>query len=260
MNTPLYYCLAKTVVNGDITIQGVLNTYSASASALASSDMSFKEASKVAIADSNIAATNAARKTIDEILLQYAYVLSDLNIAEMNNNSFKTTIRELIPIFLKSIATEGPTNVWTLNKNVTVTSDNILIISPGEKLIADVNKYDFINDGIVYLVGNSTNTLKSVPGSCSDTGVVVISYDSQFSYKYQNHNQYVVDSGQTLVISNVNFINNPGASLVINDGGCASLYSGYIQNNLSTGSNPSGYTNNNSGGFIYSDPTGTYTA
>ena len=92
------YCLAETAVNGEIVIQENSETYTASASAVASG-ATFQEAAQVATVDSNTAATLAARSAVDNILLEYSYVLSDRNITSMINNSLTTTLRLLRPVF-----------------------------------------------------------------------------------------------------------------------------------------------------------------
>lgn len=130
----LYYVLANTVVNGEIVIQGKSVTYSASASAFDSANTSFKDAEKVATINSNAAAIMSVRKIIDNILVQYAYVLSDLTITSMISNGLKTEVQPIIPIALALIASTVDGINFILNKNVTIQPDEMVIVASGESL------------------------------------------------------------------------------------------------------------------------------
>ena len=146
------YCLAKSVVLGEIVIQGSSVTYSATASAFEHAT-SAKDAKNLAIIASNTAAIAAARMTVDEILAKYAYVLSDTNITNMINNNLSTVTRVLRPLalsdfaytndgirfFLKSKFTKIPAN-----RHVRIENGLTLVIGPDET---------FLNSGLVQLGG-----------------------------------------------------------------------------------------------------------
>ena len=179
----LYYCLADTVVNGEVIIQDSSVTYSASASAFASANTSFEDASKVATIDSNTAATIAARKTVDDILKKYTYVLADVNITEMINNSLKTSIHPIIPIFLKNIATTLDGTSYTLNKNTTIAQNEYLLIPSGNQFTIP-KKLQFINNGIIQIGDNSnvkpTKSNKQGTTACS----TIVNYENITSNQY----------------------------------------------------------------------------
>lgn len=187
--TKLYYCLAKTVVHGEIVIQGNSVTYSASASAFDSSNQSFKDAAQVATINSNAAAIIAARKAIDDILLQYAYVLSDESISSMISNNLKTSITLITPILLKEIASTVDNISYVLNKNRTILSTEFLLIPSGKYLSVPAN-LTFINNGIVQIgdntkVNSNTNRAKNTnlgtgPAPCGDGGFTIPVPDSGY--------------------------------------------------------------------------------
>jgi hypothetical protein len=147
----LYYVLAETDVNGKLEIQDSSETYSASASALASANTSFKDAAKVATIDSNAAAIVAARKTVDDILIKYAYVLADINITQMINNSLKTTIHPIIPVLLRNIASTNDGINYVLNKSRIIGEYQRLVIPFGNTLYTppdlELTNYGYIQIG-----------------------------------------------------------------------------------------------------------------
>jgi len=271
----LYYCLAETVVKGEVKIQGVSTTYSASASAFDSSNVSFKDASKVAIVDSNIAATKAARKTVDKILVQYAYVLADVHITEMINNSLKTTIHPIIPILLDTIASTVDGKNYVLNKNTIIKKYQYLLILPGKHLIVDVGKYKFVNHGIIKLQGDVTPTqvsqasssiLKStsttcaagsnnqccVSGKCSTGLTIINSTNNQDGLSPWNDGSYTISENCCLELDGVTLFNS---GLMINYG-CIQLLNSIYETYTYNGN--VGCLQNGSGSNFYSNPTGTY--
>ena len=161
------YCLAKTAVNGEIVIQENSETYSASASALASGT-TFRDAAKVATIDSNTAATIAARAVVDNILLDYSYVLSDENITSMINNSLKTTVQPIIPVALKAIASTVDGKNYILNKNTTIRENEYLLIRNGNSLTIDIGRFIFNNYGLIAVGERQDPQTKGCAG-CSTT-------------------------------------------------------------------------------------------
>jgi hypothetical protein len=199
----LYYCLAKTVVNGKIEIQGISVTYSATADAFDSSNQSFKDAATIATINSNAAAILAARKTIDLIVAQYLYVLSDENITSMINNSLKTSINRIFPRLLKRIATTDDGINYILKKNTTITPGQYLLIPNG--IVFTVPGYlIFINNGIIQIGDNTndtfnTNTNRADTSKLSATPTVCIgaTFNVPVSSSNFNNNKTVnVGTGQ----------------------------------------------------------------
>ena len=270
---PLFYCLAETVVNGEIIIQENSVTYSASASAFASANTSFEAAAKVATIDSNTAAIVAARNTVNAILIEYAYVLADVNITEMINNSLKTTVSPIIPIVLESIASTVDGRIYILNKDTIIKSNEYLLIPSGKKLIVDVGIYKFENFGLLALGEESTATNKcvgcktsnkatattctllslnpccAIVGQCIG-GLRIISTStsgpSATNYNIQTVSQgccLEIDKGVTLTNYN-SFTNN----------GCVSLLGGTFKNSYSSAYGTVGSLNNGAGGLFFSNP------
>ena len=205
---PTYYCLAKTSVNGEIVIQGSSVTYSASASALDSSNKSFKDAAKVATINSNTAATLAARKEVDNILTQYAYVLSDETITSMISNSLKTTLRPIIPIALKKIASTVDGINYVLNRDTTIKKDQLLRVSYGKNFLIPEN-LKFNNNGI-FQIGVYKNRDKNKNGSLNTK-----STDYQASVTLSMNCAGNTNTG-TISIGTSTTIGNDTATLTIN--------------------------------------------
>ena len=249
--TMLYYCLAETSVNGEIVIQGSSVTYSASASALDSSNKSFEDAAKVATINSNTAATLAARKIIDNILTQYAYVLSDETITSMINNSLKTTIHPIIPIALKNIASTVDGINYVLNKDTTINLYNMLSI-PSDKTLNVPAGLSLTNDGIINTVSNNVKSKSnmvspvtsrrkngdSLPCNCPSNQVSVSG--TFYNTTTCSVDSYVINTGATginngtiTVPAGACMINNYGYSVnngTINSSGC-DINSGFAYNN-----------------------------
>lgn len=146
----LYYCLANTVVNGETVIQGSSVTYSATASALDSSDKSFKAAAKTATINSNKAAISAARKTVDSILARYSYVLSEENITSMISNNLKTVVSPIVLISLESIADTIDGINYIGNKNVNFEAYSLLIIKSNQFLTVP-KKFKYTGTGAIQI-------------------------------------------------------------------------------------------------------------
>jgi hypothetical protein len=263
----LFYCLADTAVNGKIIIQGKSVTYTASASALASANTSFKDASTVATIDSNTAATIAARKTVDDILKNYAYVLADLNITEMINNSLKTTLRLIIPIFLKDIADTVDNKTYTLRQDTTIAENEFLLI-PNKKTFNAPAKFIFRNNGRIQVgeTGNVKSNNKNNHANMTKLSAGPAQCGAETTY-----NQYVGDRGY---VNNGTITVNPGQCLNIikstsatvatpscfNQGGTVNNYGQITVSGVKfinqSGSLVAGVVNNYSTGSFYSNPTG----
>ena len=269
------YCLAKTAVNGEVVIQENSETYSASASALASGT-TFKDAAKVATIDSNTAATIAARAAVDNILLDYSYVLSDANITSMINNSLKTTIAPIKRLMLKRIASTVDGLNYILNKDTTIAENEYLLIPNDHSLTIDVGKFIFNNSGIIS-VGErrdpltkgcegcpTTNKADSSTTCCVGTSVaasnLLITNTSSYGTPTPTNTAtgtITVSAGCCWQIqSGVKFYNYG----IINNSGCiwlavtdTSYASATLINTYYEGSGVYGAFNNTTGGYIYSD-------
>jgi len=160
----LYYVLANTVVTGEIVIQGISITYSASASAFDSANTSFQDAAKVAVIDSNAAAIIAARKTVNDILAQYSYVLSEVDINSMISNSLKTDIHPIIPIALRLFTNTLDGVNFVVNKNVNIGSYEMIDVGPGQHL--QVPSFYRLN-GQGYIVTSASNRNVKTPARFS---------------------------------------------------------------------------------------------
>jgi hypothetical protein len=272
--TKLYYCLAETVVNGEIIIQGTSVTYSASASAFASANTSFKDAAKVATVDSNTAATVAARKIVNEILVQYSYVLSEENINSMISNNLKTSINLITPVLLKKIASTVDNINYILNKNITISSTEFLFIPTGKSLTIPSN-LKFFNNGRIQIGDNNsipnpkraknTNLGAAGPTACTtqfvtyvpDSGTAIGGTyqigtgiaDQYACLKFFKANS---SSAITPVLSNQAVINNNAGGQVI--------VSGVSFANIQGGSTVGVVNNTSSTSYFYSDPTGSIVA
>jgi hypothetical protein len=268
--TLLYYCLAKTIVNGEVIIQDNTVTYSASTSAFDSSNVSFKDAAAVATINSNAAAIIAARKLVDDILLQYAYVLSDESIMSMINNSLKTTIQPIIPIALASIASTVDGINYLLNKDTTIALDEYLLIPSGQNLTVDLTQYVFDNNGFIQVgdknppltdcVGcsaiKSTATASTSPCPNCYTQLSIVSAGK--TYSTTNTGTYVLSVGCCLEVDSGAYFVNYGP--FTNQGGCITLLGGKFVNATQLDPPQTGTLNNSvSGtayGTFYSSPQG----
>ena len=136
--------LAKTLVTGTVTLQGVSYSFTASGSGTATADR-VPEAKKLAVAASNTAAILAARDAIDKILLDNSAVLSDLEITSLISNNLSTTVVAYKPIALASVATSTDGVNYTLKPNTTIGDDQWLTVPNGKTLTTGGNA--FTNNG-----------------------------------------------------------------------------------------------------------------
>jgi len=244
----LYYVSANTYVKGEVIINDNSFTYTATASALDSSNVSFKDAANIAIIHSNSAATIAARSDVDKILAQHSYVLSETTITSMINNSLKTTIRLIKPVLLETIASTVDGKNYVLNKNTIIKKYQLLFIPNGKRLVVDLSKFTFTNFGIIQVgnasavsVGNKACTgcsspLKDLPtstctgssdpccleGQCTGGSFSIVSAVN-FTF-YVVPGLYNITSGSCMEINTVKFTLESGAT--INNSGCISLIGG----------------------------------
>jgi hypothetical protein len=224
------YCLAKTEVNGEIVIQKNSETYSASASALASG-ATFREAAQVATIDSNTAATIAARAAVDNILLDYSYVLSDANITSMINNSLKTTIAPIRRLMLRRIATTVDGKNYILNKDTTIAENEYLLIPNGNSLTVDAGKFIFNNSGIIS-VGErrdpQTKGCEGCPTTNKDTATacnITPCCNATLCTASPNGGLILTTSTYGSAVYN-SFTNYTGGELVVNAGNCVQVSAG----------------------------------
>ena len=158
--------LAKTLVQGTMTLQGNTYIFTGSGSGTATADR-VPEAKKLAVAASNTAASAAARASIDKILTDNSAILSDLEITSLISNNFTTTVRVFKPIALASIATTTDGIKYYLNKATTIESDQWLTVPDGKTLSNSVDT-PFTNYGFVQF-GDSPQT-SSASAKLKDSG------------------------------------------------------------------------------------------
>lgn len=173
----VYYCLAETTANGEVTVQGNTATYSATTSASATSSVSFEDAAEIAIAASNAQALVVGRAQVELLLTQYAYVLSDLSITEMINNSLKTTILEKLKgILLDKIADTVDGTNFVLNKNVTIKKGQILQIPFGFYLMVPP-QFKLTNYGTIQIGGIKKGVVDLTPAVLAYLDLVADHYN-----------------------------------------------------------------------------------
>jgi len=212
--------LAKTIVTGTVTLQGMGYSFAASGSGTAKADK-VPEAKKLAVAASNTAAISAARASIDKILSDNSAVLSDLEITSLISNNFKTTVRVFKPISLESVATTTDGINYTLNKNVTIGTGQWLTVPNGKNLTSTgkvTNRgYFQLGEG----QSNFGNKLKTK-----------ITGDYTLSYCFDNKQgeYHVTDTGNLTISSGGKLVNGSLANLQIDSGGIVTN-GGYITNN-----------------------------
>ena len=237
--------LAKTLVSGTVTLQGIVYSFTASASGTAKADR-VPEAKKIAVEASNTAATLAARASIDKIILNNSAVLSDLEITSLISNNFTTTVVAFKPIALESIATTTDGIKYTLNPNVTIGSGQWLTVPSGKTLSSTADN-PLINKGYIQYgdtTSKSSSALKSTncsSGTLTNSGTLEIT----------SGECYTVDSGTD---------NNNSGTITIDSGGCFTINAGYTLYNNGSFTNSGATTNN--GNFNNSNTTvnnGTFT-
>lgn len=222
---PVFYCLAKTSVIGEMLIQGNSVTYSATASAFNSSNISFKYAAKVATINSNSAAIIAARNTVNDILKKYEYVLYEENITSMINNSLKTTIHPITPIGIDTIARKNNDQRYVLFKNTTIGPYDILIIKFNQSLQCPEGIV-LTNNGIIQLSAKSTKNTQSISCACEGIGLSI-------SGECYNTGSIIVDSEHSYVVDSGGICKNNGI-IEVKSGGCCTISSGGVCTNYAT--------------------------
>lgn len=198
--------LAKTLVKGSVTIQGVKNTFEASASG---TKKGINEAAvkKGAIIASNIAARKAANIEINKLIAKNSAALADLKITSLISNNFTTTVNMLTPVEINTIASSADGVNYLLNKNVTIGSDQMFTVPVGITLTGAAGNH-FTNNGFFQISGNFRIGVKT--NRLSKTKI---------STNYTNNAIYQIDSGATMTIdSGVTFTNNEYGSTVLNHG------------------------------------------
>ena len=165
--------VAKTLVSGTVTLQGIPYSFNASASGTATGN-NVPLAKETAVVASNTAAEAAARVAIDKILADNSAVLSDLEITSLISNNFTTTVKVFIPIELDTIATTTDGVNYVISKDTTIGSTQWLTV-PNGKTLSTTEGALLINRGYLQFGNASLNTsdyamLKSKSSSCSSMG------------------------------------------------------------------------------------------
>ena len=220
----LYYVLADTVVNGEIIIQGISVTYSATATAFDSSNTSFKDAAKVATINSNAAGVVAARKVIDEILIEYAYVLSDLAITSLINNSLKTNIHPIIPVGLASIASSKDDINYILDASYELPEDHMLTI-PNNKTLTVPGDLTFNSNGYLVIGSSQTTKTKATADSTGCTCSATLSssnmnFASSTTASTDTLYDTTIEAGSCITIGTNRLVLNKG---LLTNNGCGKL-------------------------------------
>ena len=198
--------LAKTLVKGSVTIQGVKFPFEASVSGT-KTGINVSAVKKGAVIASNVAARKAARIAINKILAANSDALADLKITNLISNKFTTTVNVLTPIEINTIATSSDGVNYSLNKNVTIGSAQMFTVPVGITLTGAAGNH-FTNNGFFQISGNfrigvKTNRLLK----------------TKISTNYTNNAIYQIDSDATMTIdSGVTFTNNEYGSTILNHG------------------------------------------
>ena len=225
--------LAKTIVQGTVTLQGNTYTFTGSGSGTATADM-VPEAKKLAVAASNTAAIAAARASINKILADNSAVLTDLEITSLISNNLSTIVVAFKPIALATIATTADGVNYLLNENVTIEEDQICKV-PAGKILTGAAGNPFTNNGYFYIYGTF------YAGSTLSKSAAV---KAEISTDYTNNGGYQVDAGGTMTIDlGVTFTNGERASIynygtltnkgtITNSGSYSAIYNfGTLTNN-----------------------------
>jgi len=209
--------LAKTIVSGTVTLQGMGYSFTASSSGKATADK-VPEAKKLAVAASNTAAISAARIAIDKILSDNSAVLSDLEITSLISNNLSTTVVVFKPIALSKIASSSNGVNYTLNQNVTIGSNQWLTVPSGKTLTSTADN-PLINNGYVQL-GDGTQTSSGAlkkSASCTNCTDIAIqnSETVEFNkgtcctvYGHYNTGTFIVHEGACCIFSKDYTFNN----------------------------------------------------
>lgn len=235
--------LARTLVSGTVTLQGIPYSFTASASGTATADR-VPQAKKAATEASNAAAVTAARASIDKILLNNSAVLSDLEITSLISNNLSTTVVVYKPIGIATIASSSNGVNYTLNPNVTIGSNQWLTVPSGKTLSSTADN-PLINNGYVQL-GDGTQTSSGALKSTSST-----SSTSCSSFPATNSGTINVSSGECYTVDSGSTVTNNAYASIQNQG--------TITNNGSmTNSGMSSYITTTAGSFT-NNATGTIT-
>lgn len=267
--------LAKTLVTGTVTLQGVEFTFTGSGTGTATAD-SVKEAKAAATTASNSAAVIAARASINQILAENSAVLSDLEITSLISNNFTTTVVVYRPIALSSIASTTDGVNYTLKPNVTIGDDQVLTVPAGITLNVDAGN-NLTNNGIFQIDGNFhigvraksktlktdivydtsfTNTNTILVGSAAtctiDTGVTVTNSYNSTTYNtgnivnygtFSNYGSIVCSWNGSYVYNSGTFVNYSGANITCSYTGSSGAVNSYVQNDISDDDKPGTFTN-----------------
>ena len=220
--------LAKTLVSGTVTLQGIAYSFTASATGSATGS-NVPVAQEAAIIASNTAATTAARASIDKILLNNSAVLSDLEITSLISNNFTTTVKVFIPIGLATIATTTDGINYYQSEPVTIEDDRSLTIPNGKNLISSGQ---FTNNGRVQIgEGQSSNSNSNKTQNKSKTS---ISGTASITSCHKNKGTYEITSTGILTIGTANgagvLQNDTGGYVVVDSGGSITIDGGQLNN------------------------------
>jgi hypothetical protein len=260
--------LAKTLVDGEVTLQGNNFTFTASGSGTATGN-TVTEAEKSAIAASNTAAITAARASIDKILTENSAVLADLEITSLISNNLSTTVVVYKPIALSSVATTTDGINYILKPNTIIGSNQWLTVPNGISL--KTGTYPVTNNGY-FQVGEPSSSVSTTLKTTPTTALT--EYTSDFSnngvVEVYSGSSSTIDAGVTFTndSTNASFLNygtctnngtmtnnEPGTGVNTYTGGIFNNNSGALINNYGYGStvlNFGGTFNNNSGAVINS--------
>jgi hypothetical protein len=244
--------LAKTIVQGTVTLQGNMYTFTGSGSGTATADM-VPEAKKLAVAASNTAAIAAARASINKILADNSAVLTDLEITSLISNNLSTIVVAFKPIALATIATTADGVNYLLNENVTIEEDQICKV-PAGKILTGAAGNPFTNNGYFQIYG-TFHAGSALSKSAALKGDIITNYI--------NNSYYIVDIGGTLVIAEGITFTNANRASITNNG---TLFNNGTINNSGSYSYISNYgtltnngTINNSGSYSSIENFGTLT-
>ena len=209
--------LAKTIVTGTVTLQGIAYTFTASGSETATADR-VPKAKKLAVVASNSAAITAARASIDKILAENSAVLSDLEITSLISNNLSTTVVAFKPIALSSVATTTDGVNYTLNPNTIIRADQWLTVSNGINL--KTGTYPFTINGY-FQVGDNPS---SVSTTLKDITTASVTYSTDAS---NNGYCIIYPGGSSTIDASITF-ENYGDLAYLTNGGTFNNYGSII--------------------------------
>ena len=181
------------------------------------------------------------------------------------------------PCSLQTIATEGPTNTWTTNSNVTILPCQTLTILAGQTLnigsLSILNNYGTIinngtfnvngtitnyNDGIINnnaggIINNNSNFFNSGTitnaGTITNTGTITSTGTITIITGGVITNTGIITNSSTITTNSGTITNNVGGTINNNNGGTITTISSSINNSAG------GTINNNTGGVINNNST-----